>query len=91
VAIAFLIATFATHTDLPPNPVFLAVAAVAFFFADTVPVAGIIAATTNGQIWKLWIEIPRLTLPYFVLSAGQQPWSQFSGITWDSHGRLFCW
>jgi hypothetical protein len=88
VAIAFLAATAATHTELPAKPVFLAVAAVAFFFADTVPVAGIIATTSNGQLWKLWIEISRLTLPYFVLSAGTATMvavlGHYLGFTWPA-------
>jgi len=88
VAIAFLAATFATKTGLPAKPVFLAVAAVAFFFADTLPVAGIIATTGNGQLWKLWTEISRLTLPYFVLSAGSATivavLGHYLGWTWPA-------
>ena len=71
IAISFFAASQAAHIQnvLEKSPLIVAAAA-AFFIADTLPVAGIIATTEGGDIWKLWGRICLLTLPYFVLSAG---------------------
>lgn len=71
IAISFFAASQAAHIEsvLEKSPLIVA-AATAFFVADTLPVAGIIATTEGGDIWKLWRRICLLTLPYFVLSAG---------------------
>jgi hypothetical protein len=70
VSLASLTAGRALHfQSIATTSLFIATAAAVFFLADTIPVAGIIAATRNGRIWKLWREITGLTLPYFVLSA----------------------
>ena|SRR5215813_15342272 len=71
VSLASLTAGRALHfQSIATTSLFIATAAAVFFLADTIPVAGIIAATGNGRTWKLWREITGLTLPYFVLSAG---------------------
>ncbi|MCI0350851.1 MAG: hypothetical protein L0Z53_15605 [Acidobacteriales bacterium] len=71
IAISFFAANQATHIQnmVEKSPLIVAAAA-AFFIADTLPVAGIIATTEGGDVWKLWGRICLLTLPYFVLSAG---------------------
>ena len=71
IAISFFAATQAMHIQsvLEKTPLIVAAAA-AFFVADTLPVAGIIATTEGGDVGKLWGRICLLTLPYFVLSAG---------------------
>jgi hypothetical protein len=71
IAISFFAASQAMHMQsvLEKSPLIVAAAA-AFFVADTFPVAGIIATTEGGDVWKLWGRICLLTLPYFVLSAG---------------------
>jgi hypothetical protein len=71
IAISFFAASQAMHIQsvLEKSPLIVAAAA-AFFVADTLPVAGIIATTEGGDVWKLWGKICLLTLPYFVLSAG---------------------
>ena len=38
--------------------------------ANTMPVAAIIAVTENGQAARIWMQILRLTFPYYLLAAG---------------------
>ena len=48
----------------------LAVAAASFFFANTVPVSLVLWLAEGAQPVHTWLEIARVTLPYYVLSAG---------------------
>ena len=48
----------------------LSAAAAAFFFANTVPVAIVLWLAEEAKPINTWSEIARLTLPYYVLSAG---------------------
>jgi len=48
----------------------LAASAAAFFLANTVPVAIVLWLAEEAQPINTWTEIARLTLPYYVLSAG---------------------
>jgi hypothetical protein len=52
------------------KPFLIAAAALAFFLADTIPVAGIVSMTTATKVIEAWSEIALMTFPYFVLSAG---------------------
>ena len=69
------------------KPALLAVAAAAFFLADSVPVAAIISAVENTNMGKLWCHMTLLTFPYFVLSAGVATMiamtSHFVGFAWS--------
>ncbi len=51
-------------------PLLIAAGALAFFFADTVPVALIVAMTSDRSPSEAWINLALMTFPYFVLSAG---------------------
>jgi hypothetical protein len=54
-----------------PNPALaLCFGALAYLFANTIPVAAIIALTENAHWVRTWKQIAQLTFPYFVLSAG---------------------
>jgi hypothetical protein len=69
------------------KPALLALAAAAFFLADSVPVAAIISAVENTNMGKLWCHMALLTFPYFVLSAGVATMiamtSHFVGFAWS--------
>ncbi len=56
--------------SLPAKSLVLAAAAVAFFFADTTPVAIILGLAEGADVLSTWKEICLLTFPYFLLSAG---------------------
>ena len=73
VALASFAGVSATHLhfqNLVRTAVFIVAAALAFFVANTIPVAAIMSLTGNGKVAKIWREISVLSLPYFVLSAG---------------------
>jgi len=48
----------------------LALAATAFFLANTLPVAGIISLSEGPRMLKTWSSIFHLSFPYYVASAG---------------------
>jgi len=52
------------------KPFLIASAALAFFLADTLPVAAIISMTSPAKLIESWSEMALMTFPYFVLSAG---------------------
>lgn len=70
IAIASLVSGRAMHFALLNKPFLIASAALAFFLADTLPVAGIISMTSPTKLIEGWCEIALMTFPYFVLSAG---------------------
>ncbi len=70
IAIASIATGRAMHVSSLNKPFLIAAAALAFFVADTVPVAGIISMTSPTKLMQCWSEIALLTFPYFVLSAG---------------------
>jgi hypothetical protein len=71
VAIAFVAASRAQHASTASaETLLIAAAALAFFLADTLPVATIISLTEKQSFVKVWREMALLTFPYFVLSAG---------------------
>lgn len=70
IAIASVVAGRAMNLASLNKPFLIAVTAIAFFLADTVPVAGIISLTSPTDVLRAWTEIARMTFPYFVLSAG---------------------
>lgn len=88
IGLSFLFASHvARSTSLPEKPVLIVLGAAAFFLADTLPVAAIIAAVNNGPFWKLWSEMVLMTFPYFVLSAGVATiittTDHFAGLAWS--------
>jgi hypothetical protein len=70
VAIASVVAGRAVHFVALNRPFLIAAAALAFFVADTVPVAAIISMTSPAKTADCWTGIALTTFPYFVLSAG---------------------
>jgi hypothetical protein len=48
----------------------LGVAALVFFVANTLPVAGVISLSDGPRLFKTWSEIFHLSFPYYVASAG---------------------
>lgn len=70
IAIASLVSSRAMHLSTLNKPFLLASAALAFFLADTLPVAAIISMTSPTRWLDGWSEIALMTFPYFVLSAG---------------------
>lgn len=70
IAIASLVSSRAMHLSTLNKPFLLASAALAFFLADTLPVAAIISMTSPTRWLEGWSEIALMTFPYFVLSAG---------------------
>jgi hypothetical protein len=70
ITIASLAAGRAMHFATLNKPFLIAAAALAFFVADTVPVAAIISMTSPTRLAESWSEMALMTFPYFVLSAG---------------------
>jgi hypothetical protein len=70
IAIASVVGGRATHLATVNKPFLLASAALAFFLADTLPVAAIISMTSPTKLMEGWSEMALMTFPYFVLSAG---------------------
>ena len=52
------------------HPVHLAIAAAAFFFVNTIPVAIVITLTESRNLGRTWLEIFQLSFPYYLASAG---------------------
>jgi hypothetical protein len=52
------------------EPLMLASATAAFFFGQTVPVAGIIKVAEGAALRRVWLGIVQLSFPYYVVSAG---------------------
>jgi hypothetical protein len=70
IAIASVVGGRALHLAMLNKPFLLASTALAFFLADTLPVAGIISMTSAAKMLECWSEMALMTFPYFVLSAG---------------------
>jgi hypothetical protein len=70
IAIASIAGGRALHLATLNKPFLIASTAIAFFLADTLPVAGIISMTTPSKMLESWSDIALMTFPYFVLSAG---------------------
>lgn len=70
IAISSIIAARAGHLAFVNTPFLIALGALAFFLADTIPVAGIISMTSPTRLVEAWSNIALMTFPYFVLSAG---------------------
>jgi len=51
-------------------PLRLAIATAGFFLANTVPVAIVIFLTEKTSVFRTWLEMFRLSYPYFLASAG---------------------
>ena len=70
IAIASVVGGRAMHFAALNKPFLIAAAALAFFLADTLPVAAIISMTSPTKLMEGWSEMALMTFPYFVLSAG---------------------
>lgn len=71
IGVAHLVAhQAAMFGSMPGKSLVLIAAAIAFFLADTVPVAIILGLAEGANVLKTWKEIALLTFPFFVLSAG---------------------
>src|SRR5689334_3134586 len=70
IAIASVVAGRAMSFATLNKPFLIASAALAFFLADTLPVAAIISMTSPTKMMAGWSEMALMTFPYFVLSAG---------------------
>lgn len=70
IAIASLVSGRAMQLASLNKPFLLAASSLAFFLADTMPVAAIISMTSPTRWLEGWSEIALMTFPYFVLSAG---------------------
>jgi hypothetical protein len=70
IAIASVVGARAMNLASLNKPFLIAAAALAFFLADTLPVAAIISMTSPTKLMEGWSEIALMTFPYFVLSAG---------------------
>jgi hypothetical protein len=70
IAIASVATGRAVHFAALNKPFLIAAAALAFFLADTVPVAAIISMTSPTKLVDSWSTMALMTFPYFVLSAG---------------------
>ena len=70
IAISSVATGRAMHFAALNKPFLIAAAALAFFLADTVPVAAIISMTSPTKLVEGWSTMALMTFPYFVLSAG---------------------
>jgi hypothetical protein len=70
IAIASVVGGRTMHFAALNKPFLIAAAALAFFLADTLPVAAIISMTSPTKLMVSWCEMALMTFPYFVLSAG---------------------
>jgi hypothetical protein len=86
IAIASVVGGRALHLATLNKPFLIASTALAFFLADTLPVAGIISMTTQSKMLESWSEMALMTFPYFVLSAGLAciVAMGFQGIGWTA-------
>lgn len=69
-AIASMVAGRTTQFAALNKPFLIAASAMAFFLADTLPVAAIISMTKPAKTFEVWVDMALMTFPYFVLSAG---------------------
>ena len=88
IGLSFFFTSAAAKTAVAAEkPALLALAAAAFFVADTVPVAAIISAVDGQPMMKLWGNMALLTFPYFLLSAGLATMvamtNHFVGFAWS--------
>jgi hypothetical protein len=63
-------AAWFTIQAAPNSGLGLSLGALAYLLVNTIPVAGIIALTESGHLFRIWKQILQLTFPYFVLAAG---------------------
>ena len=84
IAISSVVTARAGHLQSMNKPFLIACAALAFFLADTLPVAGIVTMTSEAKLGESWTGIALMTFPYFVLSAGLSCLvaTGFAGISW---------
>lgn len=88
IGLSFLFTSAAAKSAVAlEKPALFALAAAAFFLADSVPVAAIISAVENRNMAKVWCHLALLTFPCFLLSAGVATMiamtSRFMGFTWS--------
>jgi hypothetical protein len=69
VAAAALVFHFASHRGLPVS-LAIAAAGAAFFITNTIPMALVLWLAEGEDPIKMWINMARLSSPYYVLSAG---------------------
>jgi hypothetical protein len=69
-ATRFFFASPALNSAVASRALLLALAAGAFFLANTIPVAIVISLTEAKNALKVWGNIFQLSFPYFVASAG---------------------
>jgi hypothetical protein len=67
----------------PNSGLGLALGALAYLLVNTIPVAGVIALSENGQLFGTWKRILQLTFPYFVLAAGVAGLAKLAAHTFD--------
>jgi hypothetical protein len=63
-------AWFATSPAALHATMVLALASTTLFFGQTVPVAGIVAASEAKKTFQVWCELAQLSFPYYLVSAG---------------------
>jgi hypothetical protein len=63
-------AWFTMQATAPNSGLGLALGALAYLLANTIPVAAVIVFTESGRLFGTWKQILQLTFPYFVLAAG---------------------
>lgn len=69
VAVASLAFSFASHRNLH-IPLSVAGAGAAFFLANTVQIALVLCLAEGKRLFQTWRDMARLSVPYYVLSAG---------------------
>ena len=69
-AIAAQLTWLAMRAEAQNATLAIVVGALTVLIANTMPVAAIIAVTENGQAARIWMQIVRLTFPYYMLAAG---------------------
>jgi hypothetical protein len=68
--IAAQLTWWAMRTEAQSAVLAIVLGAFTVLIANTMPVAGIIALTEKGQVTRIWMQILRLTFPYYALAAG---------------------
>jgi hypothetical protein len=63
-------ARWLAHASRPSLPFALSAATAAFFLGQTLPVAGIINLTQSEPLLRVWVNIVKLSFPYYVVSVG---------------------
>jgi hypothetical protein len=63
-------ARWLAHASRASLPFALSATTAAFFLGQTVPVAGIINLTQSEAMLRVWVNIVKLSFPYYVVSVG---------------------